>query len=176
MLEIGCGMGETTATIAEAHPEINFLGCEVFAAGVGALSKLLNEKGLTNVRICRHDAMEVVRDMIADNSLAGIHVYFPDPWRKARHHKRRLIRPDFVKVLAAKLVPRGYIHCATDWENYAEQMLEVLSAEPLLTNAHGSGFSPVMANPLCERPCTKFQARGERLGHGVWDLVYLRKA
>ena len=172
VLEIGCGMGETTATIAE----INFLGCEVFAAGVGALSKLLNEKGLTNVRICRHDAMEVVRDMIADNSLAGIHVYFPDPWRKARHHKRRLIRPDFVKVLAAKLVPRGYIHCATDWENYAEQMLEVLSAEPLLTNAHGSGFSPVMANPLCERPCTKFQARGERLGHGVWDLVYLRKA
>ena len=170
VLEIGCGMGETT------HPEINFLGCEVFAAGVGALSKLLNEKGLTNVRICRHDAMEVVRDMIADNSLAGIHVYFPDPWRKARHHKRRLIRPDFVKVLAAKLVPRGYIHCATDWENYAEQMLEVLSAEPLLTNAHGSGFSPVMANPLCERPCTKFQARGERLGHGVWDLVYLRKA
>lgn len=176
VLEIGCGMGETTATIAEAHPEINFLECEVFAAGVGALSKLLNEKGLTNVRICRHDAMEVVRDMIADNSLAGIHVYFPDPWRKARHHKRRLIRPDFVKELAAKLVPRGYIHCATDWENYAEQMLEVLSAEPLLTNAHGSGFSPVMANPLCERPCTKFQARGERLGHGVWDLVYLRKA
>lgn len=175
VLEIGCGMGETTATIAEAHPEINFLGCEVFAAGVGALSKLLNEKGLTNVRICRHDAMEVVRDMIADNSLAGIHVYFPDPWRKARHHKRRLIRPDFVKVLAAKLVP-GLHSLRHRLENYAEQMLEVLSAEPLLTNAHGSGFSPVMANPLCERPCTKFQARGERLGHGVWDLVYLRKA
>ncbi len=174
VLEIGCGMGETTATIAQTHPEINFLGCEVFAAGVGALSKLIEEKGLQNIRICRHDAIEVVRDMIADNSLSGVHIYFPDPWRKARHHKRRLIRPDFVSMLAARIAPGGYLHCATDWENYAEQMLEVLQAEPLLKNLHGQGFSPVMANPLCERPCTKFQARGERLGHGVWDLVYVK--
>lgn len=176
VLEIGCGMGETTAAIAEAHPEINFLGCEVFVAGVGALSKLIEEKGLKNIRLCRHDAIEVVRDMIAENSLAGVHIYFPDPWRKARHHKRRLIRPDFVDLLATRIAPGGYLHCATDWENYAEQMLEVLQAEPKLKNLHGDGFSPVMANPLCERPCTKFQARGERLGHGVWDLVYIRQA
>lgn len=174
VLEIGCGMGETTAAIAEAHPEINFLGCEVFVAGVGALSKLIEEKGLANIRLARHDAIEVVRDMIAENSLAGVHIYFPDPWRKARHHKRRLIRPDFVDLLATRIAPGGYLHCATDWENYAEQMLEVLQAEPKLKNLHGEGFSPVMANPLCERPCTKFQARGERLGHGVWDLVYTR--
>ena len=167
-------MGETTAAIAEAHPEINFLGCEVFGAGVGALSKLIEEKNLSNIRICRHDAIDVVRDMIPENSLAGVHIFFPDPWRKARHHKRRLIRPDFVSLLATRIAPGGYVHCATDWENYAEQMLEVLQAEPLLKNLHGTGYSPVMANPLCERPCTKFQARGERLGHGVWDLIYTR--
>lgn len=174
VLEIGCGMGETTAAIAQAHPEVNFLGCEVFLAGVGALSKRIDEMGLTNIRIARHDAIEVVRDMIAPDSLAGVHIFFPDPWRKARHHKRRLIRPDFVSLLATRIAPGGYLHCATDWENYAEQMLEVLQAEPQLKNLHGQGFSPVMANPLCERPCTKFQARGERLGHGVWDLVYTR--
>lgn len=175
VLEIGCGMGETTAAIAAAHPEIDFLGCEVFAAGVGALSKLVDENGLSNIRLCRHDAVEVVRDMIAANSLAGVHIFFPDPWRKARHHKRRLIRPDFVSMLAGRIAPGGYLHCATDWENYAQQMLEVLQAEPALENLHGKGFSPVMSNPLCERPCTKFQARGERLGHGVWDLVYVRR-
>ena len=175
VFEIGCGMGETTAAIAEAHPEINFLGCEVFKAGVGALSKLLDEKGLRNVRLAQHDAVEVARDMIAPGALAGIHVFFPDPWRKARHHKRRLIRPELVSLLASRLAPGGYIHCATDWENYAEQMLEVLSAEPLLANLHPEGFSPVMANPLCERPRTKFQARGERLGHGLWDLVFARR-
>ena len=174
VLEIGCGMGETTAAIAQAHPEVNFLGCEVFVAGVGALSKRIDEMGLENIRIARHDAVEVVRDMLAPDSLSGIHVYFPDPWRKARHHKRRLIRPEIVSLLASRLQPGAYIHCATDWENYAEQMLEVLSSEPLLKNLHPEGFSPVMANPLCERPCTKFQARGERLGHGVWDLVFVR--
>ena len=174
VLEIGCGMGETTAAIAQAHPEVNFLGCEVFVAGVGALSKRIDEMRLENIRIARHDAVEVVRDMLAPDSLSGIHVYFPDPWRKARHHKRRLIRSEIVSLLASRLQPGAYIHCATDWENYAEQMLEVLSAEPLLKNLHPEGFSPVMANPLCERPCTKFQARGERLGHGVWDLVFVR--
>jgi len=174
VLEIGCGMGETTAAIAKAHPEIDFLGCEVFAAGVGALSKLIEENGLRNVRIARHDAVEIVRDMLPEASLDGIHIFFPDPWRKARHHKRRLIQPPFVSLLASRLAPGGYLHCATDWENYAEQMLEVLSSEPLLENLHAEGFSPVRANPLCERPRTKFQARGEGLGYGIWDLVYRR--
>ena len=176
VLEIGCGMGGTTAAIAQAHPEVNFLGCEVFVAGVGALAKRLDEMSLTNVRIVRHDAVEIVRDMIAENSLDGVHIYFPDPWRKARHHKRRLVAQPFIGLLASRIRPGGYIHCATDWENYSEQMLEVLEGEPLLENLHGAGnFSPVMGNPLCERPRTKFQARGERLGYGIWDLVYIRK-
>lgn len=176
VFEIGCGMGETTTAIAQMHPEVNFIGCEVFAAGVGALAKRLDESGLTNVRIFRHDAVEVVRDMIPEGSLAGVHIYFPDPWRKARHHKRRLVAQPFIGMLATRIRPGGYIHCATDWENYAEQMLEVLEGESLLENLHGRGnFSPVMANPITERPTTKFQARGERLGHGIWDLVYIRK-
>ena len=144
--------------------------------GVGALAKRLDEMSLTNVRIVRHDAVEIVRDMIAENSLDGVHIYFPDPWRKARHHKRRLVAQPFIGLLASRIRPGGYIHCATDWENYSEQMLEVLEGEPLLENLHGAGnFSPVMGNPLCERPRTKFQARGERLGYGIWDLVYIRK-
>ncbi len=173
VLEIGCGMGETTAAIAQMHPEVNFLGCEVFMAGVGALAKRLDEMQLENVRIVNHDAVEVIRDMIAENSLDGVHIYFPDPWRKARHHKRRLVAQPFIHMLASHIKPGGYLHCATDWENYAEQMIEVLEGEELLKNMH-DGFSPVMANPITERPMTKFHARGERLGHGVWDLVYQR--
>jgi len=172
-LEIGFGMGETTAAIAQAHPEVNFLGVEVFAAGVGALARRIDELGLANLRIVRHDAVEVLRDMIAAGSLAGAHVFFPDPWPKARHHKRRLIAPAFVTLLASRLAAGGYLHCATDWQNYAEQMLTVLSAEPLLRNLHG-GFAPAPSNPLTARPTTKFHARGERLGHGVWDLVFVR--
>lgn len=176
VLEIGCGMGETTAAIAQSRPDVDFIGCEVFPAGVGALSKRLYEMELTNVKVVRHDAVEIVRDMIPDGSLDGIHIYFPDPWRKARHHKRRLVAQPFIGNLVKKLKAGGYIHCATDWENYAEQMLEVLEGEPLIENLHGKGnWSPVMGNPLCERPRTKFQARGERLGHGIWDLVYIRK-
>ena len=176
VLEIGCGMGETTARIAQMRPDVNFLGCEVFAAGVGALAKRLEENAIENVRIIRHDAVEVVRDMIPEDSLDGVHIYFPDPWRKARHHKRRLVAQPFIGLLASRIRAGGYIHCATDWENYAEQMLEVLEGESKLENRYGSGFSPVMANPLCERPTTKFQTRGEKLGHGIWDLVYIRKA
>ncbi len=175
VLEIGYGMGEATAAIAAGRPDANFLGCEVFAAGVGALAKRLSEMSLANVRIIRHDAVEVVRDMIPENFLDGVHIYFPDPWRKARHHKRRLVAQPFIGMLASRIRPGGYIHCATDWENYAEQMLETLQGEPLLKNLHGEGFSPVTANPFCERPATKFQQRGERLGHGIWDLVYIRK-
>ncbi len=176
VLEIGCGMGETTVAIAQSRPDVNFIGCEVFVAGVGALAKRIDETGVTNIRIIRHDAVEIVRDMIADASLDGVHIYFPDPWRKARHHKRRLVAQPFIGLLATKIRPGGYLHCATDWENYAEQMMEVLSAEPLLKNLHGEGaWSPVMGNSLCERPRTKFQARGERLGYGIWDLVFVRR-
>ncbi len=174
VFEIGCGMGETTAAIAAAHPEINFLGCEVFVAGVGSLAKKIDEMGLTNLRIIRHDAVDVVEKMLQPESLAGVHIYFPDPWRKARHHKRRLVAQPFISKICTRIEKGGYIHCATDWENYAEQMLDVLSHEPALKDWKGEGFCPVMANPLCERPRTKFQARGERLGYGIWDLVYLK--
>ncbi len=170
ILEIGFGMGETTAKIAAAAPEKDFLGIEVHGPGVGALCKLVSEQALGNVRIMQHDAVEVMRDMIADGTLAGVHVFFPDPWRKARHHKRRIIQPDFVALVAAKLAPGGYLHCATDWENYAHWMLEVLAAEPALENT-ADGFAP---RPDY-RPLTKFENRGLRLGHGVWDLVFRRR-
>jgi tRNA (guanine-N7-)-methyltransferase len=170
ILEIGFGMGETTAKIAAAAPEKDFLGIEVHGPGVGALCKLVSEQALGNVRIMQHDAVEVMRDMIADGTLAGVHVFFPDPWRKARHHKRRIIQPDFVALVATKLAPGGYLHCATDWENYAHWMLEVLAAEPALENT-ADGFAP---RPDY-RPLTKFENRGLRLGHGVWDLVFRRR-
>jgi tRNA (guanine-N7-)-methyltransferase len=169
ILEIGCGMGETTATIAAAHPDSNFIGIEVHAPGVGSLLKEIATRELNNLRVIRHDAVEVVRDMIPAASLAGIHIYFPDPWPKKRHHKRRLIQSPFVALLASRLAPGGYLHCATDWEEYAQQMLEVLSAEPLLKNS-AEGFAPRPA----WRPQTKFETRGLKLGHGVWDVVFLR--
>ena len=171
ILEIGFGMGETTEKIALARPDDNFLGVEVFNAGVGAMLRRVEDSQLKNVRIIQHDAVEVVRDMIAPDSLAGVHVYFPDPWQKKRHHKRRLLQPAFASLLASRIAPGGYIHCATDWESYAEQMLEVLGGEPLLTNT-ADGFAP---RPDY-RPLTKFENRGIRLGHGVWDLIFKRKA
>src|SRR5690554_4747109 len=170
ILEIGFGMGETTEKIALARPDDNFLGVEVFNAGVGAMLKRIDASQLQNVRIIQHDAVEVVRDMIEPDSLAGVHIYFPDPWPKSRHHKRRLIQPPFVELLASRLAPGGYLHCATDWEHYVYQMLEVLSAEPLLANTC-EGFAPRPAF----RPLTKFENRGLRLGHGVWDLIFTRK-
>lgn len=170
ILEIGFGMGETSATIAEANPQNDYIGVEVHTPGVGSLCKLIAEKGLSNQRIVQHDAVEVLRDMIPEASLDGVHIFFPDPWPKARHHKRRLIQPPLVATLASRLKPGGYIHCATDWENYAEQMLEVLSAEPLLQNT-ADGYAP---RPDY-RPLTKFEQRGLRLGHGVWDLVFRRR-
>lgn len=173
VLEIGFGMGDATARIAASRPDVNFLGVEVFAAGVGALCKRIDEMALANLRIIQHDAVEVVRDMLNDASLAGVHIYFPDPWPKARHHKRRLVNPEFVSLIAPRIAPGGYLHCATDWEHYAQQMLEVLSAQPLLANLH-AGFAPDQSNPLVARPTTKFHARGARLGHGVWDLVFAR--
>jgi tRNA (guanine-N7-)-methyltransferase len=174
VLEIGFGMGETTAHIAAQYPDIDFLGVEVFVAGIGALARRVHEAGLRNIRIIEHDAVEVVRDMIAPASLRGAHVFFPDPWPKARHHKRRLVAQPFIGALAQRLQPGATLHCATDWQNYAEQMLAVLSAEPLLHNLH-AGYAPAPRSPLCERPQTKFHARGERLGHGVWDLVFQKR-
>lgn len=170
VLEIGFGMGETTAAIAAAHPDIDYLALEVHTPGVGSLLKQIGEAGLTNVRIIQHDAVEVVRDMVAPGKLAGVHVFFPDPWPKKRHHKRRLLQPPFVAMLAQRLAPGGYLHCATDWEEYAQQMLEVLAGEPLLENT-ATDFAP---RPDY-RPLTKFEQRGRRLGHGVWDVVFRRR-
>ena len=175
VLEVGFGMGETTAHMAAARPDVNFLGIEVHTPGVGALYKQIGERGLTNLRIIQHDAVEVLEHMIVPAALAGVHIYFPDPWHKARHHKRRLIQPPLVRLLVSRLANGGYLHCATDWEDYAVQMLEVLSAEAELVNTAGSGYSG-RSNPLVERPATKFEQRGLRLGHGVWDLIFTRRA
>lgn len=173
VLEIGCGMGETTAKIAEQNPDINYIGIEVFTTGVGALLKRIDSLGLKNLRLIQHDAVEVIRDMIALDSLAGVHIYFPDPWHKARHKKRRLIQAKFVHELSKRLYTKGYIHCATDWEDYAHQMLEVLSAETLLYNqSEGGGFSKRPET----RPLTKYEHRGNKLGHGVWDVLFMRNA
>jgi tRNA (guanine-N7-)-methyltransferase len=169
VLEIGFGMGGATAEIAAALPDRDFIGCEVHEPGVGALLKLIDEKQLTNIRIVQHDAVEVLRDMIGPDLLAGVHIFFPDPWHKKRHNKRRLIQPEFVTKLVQHLAPGGYLHCATDWQPYAEQMLEVLSAEGALENT-AAGY----ADKPAYRPLTKFEARGLKLGHGVWDLVFRR--
>jgi tRNA (guanine-N7-)-methyltransferase len=170
VLEIGFGMGDATAHIAALMPETNFLCCEVHEPGVGALLKRIGEQNLTNIRIVAHDAVEVIEHMLLQASLAGVHIFFPDPWHKKRHHKRRLIQPPLVELLASRLKPGGRLHCATDWEDYARQMLDVLGASPLLRNT-AEGFAP---RPDY-RPLTKFEARGQRLGHGVWDLVFTRR-
>lgn len=170
VLEIGFGMGEATAHIAALMPEKNFLCCEVHDPGVGALLKRIGEQGLGNIRIVAHDAVEVIDHMVPEDSLAGVHIFFPDPWHKLRHHKRRLIQPALVARLASRLQTGGYIHCATDWQEYAQQMLEVLGAEPLLANT-AEAFAP---RPHY-RPLTKFENRGLKLGHGVWDLVFRRR-
>ena len=210
ILEIGFGMGETTATIAQLLPEDDFLAIEVHLPGVGALLKRIGELGLTNLRLIRHDAVEVLEHMIEANSLDGIHSYFADPWHKKRHHKRRLIQKQFVALLASRIKPSGYLHLATDWHNYAEQMLLVLNREVSLQNtsteairietftradvvdsgADGPSeskneFTPTLADLEAEhpgyaerpsyRPITKFENRGIRLGHGVWDLVYKKR-
>ena len=205
ILEIGFGMGETTAKIAALRSEDDFLAIEVHPPGVGALLKLIGENQLTNLRLIRHDAVEVLEQMIAPDSLDGIHIYFADPWHKKRHHKRRLIQAAFVRLLASRLKPGGYLHLATDWHNYAEQMLLVLNAEPALKNTSShlvkietfgvsdvaktdevlNEFKPTLEQLNTQhagyverpayRPVTKFENRGIKLGHGVWDLVYKKK-
>jgi len=202
ILEIGFGMGETTAKIAALRSDDDFLGIEVHPPGVGALLKLIGENQLTNIRVIRHDAVEVLERMIAPNSLDGIHIYFADPWHKKRHHKRRLIQAEFVRLLVSRLKPGAYLHLATDWHNYAEQMLLVLNAEPTLQNTSNdlvkietfdvsdiaradevpNEFKPTLVQLTAQhagyvqrpayRPVTKFENRGIKLGHGVWDLVY----
>nr|WP_084199634.1 tRNA (guanosine(46)-N7)-methyltransferase TrmB [Noviherbaspirillum autotrophicum] len=170
ILEIGFGMGDTTAKIAAGMPEKNFIGVEVHTPGVGSLLKLIGEQNLANLRIIQHDAFEVITHMIAPESLAGVHIFFPDPWHKARHNKRRLIQSPFVELLCSRITSGGYLHCATDWQDYAEQMLQVLGAEPSLRNT-AETYAPRPAY----RPVTKFENRGLRLGHGVWDLVFEKR-
>jgi tRNA (guanine-N7-)-methyltransferase len=171
ILEIGFGMGETTAAIAADHPENDYLGVEVHTPGVGALLIRMEAMQLSNIRIIQHDAVEVLETMIPSGSLDGVHVFFPDPWPKKRHHKRRLLQARTVSLISERLRPGGYLHVATDWEDYATQILAVLSAEPLLANT-SQGF----ADRPVSRPVTKFEQRGNRLGHGVWDVVFERRA
>ena len=167
ILEIGFGMGETTAAIAQQHPENDYLGIEVHTPGVGSLLKRVADLQLKNVRLIQHDAVEVLRHMIAPAALDGVHLFFPDPWPKKRHHKRRLIQPAFVALLASRLKPGATIHAATDWEDYARQMLDVFSGEPSLRNS-----APRFAAGPATRPETKFEGRGLKLGHRAWDLVF----
>ena len=170
ILEIGFGRGETTAAIAAAHPENDFLGIEVHTPGVGSLLKEIAAQGLANLRVIQHDAVEVLTRMIAPSTFDGVHIFFPDPWPKKRHHKRRLIQPPFLALLVARMKPGAYLHVATDWQEYAEQVLSVLAAEPRLRNTV-DGYAP---RPEY-RPQTKFERRGLKLGHGVWDIVFRKR-
>ncbi len=167
ILEIGFGMGETTAKIAQTLPACDFLAAEVHTPGVGALLKLIEELALTNIRVIQHDVVEVLQNMLADGSLDGVHIFFPDPWHKKRHHKRRLIQGEFIRLLCSKLKTSGYLHVATDWQEYAEWVLAVLSTEPQLKNT-----AKDYAHKPDYRPLTKFESRGIKLGHGVWDMVF----
>jgi len=171
IVEIGFGNGDSLAKMAAANPDHDYIGIEVHKPGVGHLLILLNEQGLTNVRVYCHDAIEILEQKLSDHSLAGLHLFFPDPWHKKKHHKRRIVRPSFVDLLNKKLQVNGYFHAATDWQNYAEAMLEVMSASVGLENT-----SPTQ--DYCERPkyrpLTKFEQRGLRLGHGVWDLIFCK--
>jgi tRNA (guanine-N7-)-methyltransferase len=182
VLEIGFGMGDATAQIAAALPATDFIGIEVHVPGVGALLKHIGEQGLSNLRLLQHDAVEVLEQMVAPASLDGVHIFFPDPWHKKRHNKRRLIQPAFVALLASRLAPGGYVHCATDWQPYAEQMLQVLRAEPALANSMNGATGATSASSAdgyaarpAYRPLTKFENRGLKLGHGVWDLIFTRR-
>ena len=176
VLEIGFGMGEATAHIAAVLPDTRFLCCEVHEPGVGALLKRIGENNLTNIRICAHDAVEVIDHMLPLASLDGVHIFFPDPWHKTKHNKRRLIQSPLVAKLARRLKVGGYLHCATDWQPYAEQILEVLTAEPLLKNRALANYPELLgyAPKPHYRPLTKFENRGIKLGHGVWDVVFER--
>ena len=169
VVEIGFGMGASLSSMALARPDLNFIGIEVHLAGIGSLVASLHDEHISNVRILPYDAVEVLKTCFADNELEGVQIFFPDPWPKKRHHKRRLIQPLFVHDLVQKLKVGGFVHCATDWHDYADEMRKVLSNEPALLNQQtDGGFSPRPET----RPLTKFEQRGQRLGHGVWDLIF----
>jgi tRNA (guanine-N7-)-methyltransferase len=169
IVEIGFGNGDSFAEMAEANPQFNYLGIEVHKPGVGRLMLLLEQKGLTNVRIYHHDAIEILEQHIADSSLTGVQLFFPDPWQKRCHHKRRIVKPEFVELVCKKLITGGYFHTATDWEHYAKEMLKIISANNKLVNTSKNN---TYAERPDYRPLTKFEQRGMRLGHGVWDLIF----
>ncbi len=171
-LEIGFGNGDSLAQMAAANPENNYLGIEVHSPGVGHLLLKIEELGLSNIRILRHDAVEVLNRGIGDGALEGAFLFFPDPWHKKRHHKRRILQPAFLKQLARVIRPGGLFHAATDWENYAEHMMRVLTDSPDFENRLGTGNYSQRPD---YRPLTKFEQRGQRLGHGVWDLLFTRR-
>lgn len=171
VVEIGFGMGASLLTMATQNPHLNYLGIEVHRAGVGSLVADLHDRKLNNVRVAMHDAVEVLNECVASNSLAGVQIFFPDPWHKKRHNKRRLIQTDFVRLLTDKIRPGGFIHCATDWQDYAEHMMNILSQESGLKNCHNhQEYAPRPES----RPLTKFEKRGEQLGHSVWDLIFVK--
>lgn len=171
IVEIGFGMGASLATMAKQQPDVNFLGIEVHLAGIGSLVASLHDEGINNVRVAPTDAVEIFKTRLEDNSLAGVQIFFPDPWPKLRHHKRRLVQTDFISLLIQKIKVGGFIHCATDWQEYAEHMHSVLSSQSRLKNVQiDGGYSPRPET----RPLTKFEQRGTRLGHGVWDLIFVR--
>ena len=171
VMEIGFGMGASLLTMAKQRPDLNFLGVEVHRAGIGSLVADLHDHAITNVRIATFDAVEVLKTCLMDEALAGVQLFFPDPWPKLRHHKRRLLQADFVRLLVPKIKSGGFVHCATDWQAYAEHMLTVLTEESDLHNQQqAGGYAP---RPVT-RPQTKFEERGNRLGHGVWDLIFIR--
>ena len=172
VVEIGFGMGASLVDMAKAAPETNFIGIEVHRAGIGSLIADVHDDGIQNIRVAPYDAVEVFKTCLQDQALAGVQIFFPDPWPKKRHQKRRLVQPEFIHALVEKIKVGGFLHCATDWEDYAEQMLSVLSDEPLLNNADAAGG--FMPRPE-RRPLTKFEQRGNRLGHGVWDLMFTRR-
>lgn len=171
IVEVGFGNGDSLAAMAEANPNLNYLGIEVHRPGVGHLMMLLEQRGISNVRIYHHDAIEILEQKVPDHSVSGVHLFFPDPWHKRRHHKRRIVRPSFLELLNKKLAVGGYFHAATDWHDYAKDMLATLSAYAGLKNASPTG-------DYCPRPdyrpLTKFENRGLRLGHGVWDLIFTK--
>jgi len=172
ILEIGFGMGQSLLEQAKINAQTNYLGIEVHSPGIGSLLNAMDEEGITNIRVCNADAVEVL-EKIDEQSLAGVQLFFPDPWHKKKHHKRRIVNADFVETILNRLQPGGFFHLATDWENYAEHMLEVLSAAEGFENT--SEQNDYIARPET-RPLTKFEKRGQRLGHGVWDLMFIRKS
>lgn len=172
LIEIGFGMGASLFTMAQQNPHLNYIGIEVHKAGVGSLVADLHDHNIKNVRVVSTDAVEIFKTKLADNSIAGVQIFFPDPWHKKRHHKRRLIQAEFIQLLTKKIQKGGFIHCATDWQEYAEHILAVLSREPSLINTSSDGT--YIPRPD-SRPLTKFEQRGERLGHGVWDLIFTKR-